>query len=141
MRRTSRGARADRWALSSLTRLSARRALSRCAWAYRRSRPSRDTRAYVLHATAISAITPSTQGQRRRSVARAGTRVPIAGVCLAMIAVPEVVAWGLVKRYYWAWVAGIVIFAIYAPSLFFILGGLGLWGLLDEGSRAQFRQG
>lgn len=63
------------------------------------------------------------------------------GVCGGIAVINWVVAWGITRRYYWAWIAGIVVFAIYAPSLFFILGGLGLWGLLDEGSRAQFRQG
>jgi hypothetical protein len=62
-------------------------------------------------------------------------------VCLGLVVVIEVIVWGLHKRYYWAWIAGLCLFAIYAPSLFFILGGLGLWGLLDPGSRAQFGVG
>lgn len=61
--------------------------------------------------------------------------------CLALIAGIEFVAYGLSRRKFWAWVAGVCIFAIYAPSLFFPLGALGLWGLLDAGSRAEFGVG
>jgi len=48
-------------------------------------------------------------------------------MCLALIAGIEFVVYGLKKRKFWAWVAGICIFAVYAPSLFFPLGALGLW--------------
>lgn len=58
--------------------------------------------------------------------------------CLALIAGIEFVVYGLHRRKYWAWVAGLCIFGIYAPSLFLPLGALGLWGLLDNGSRAEF---
>jgi hypothetical protein len=61
--------------------------------------------------------------------------------CLALIVGIEFVVWGLKKRRYWAWIVGIVIFGIYLPSLYLVLGALGMWGLLDESSRAQFRQG
>lgn len=64
-----------------------------------------------------------------------------AGVCGLIAVANWVVAWGLTRRYFWAWVAGLVLFGLYTPSILFILGGLGLWGLLDPGSRAQFRQG
>lgn len=60
---------------------------------------------------------------------------------LGLIVGIEVVVFGLRKRKFWAWIAGLCIFAIYAPSLYFPLGLLGLWGLLDEGSRAEFGVG
>jgi hypothetical protein len=56
---------------------------------------------------------------------------------LVMVAGIEVVVYGLHLRKFWAWVAGIVIFGLYVPSLFLPLGAFGLWGLLDEGSRAE----
>ena len=58
--------------------------------------------------------------------------------CLILIAGIELVVYGLHRRKFWAWVAGLCIFGLYAPSLFFPLGALGLWGLLDRGSRAEF---
>jgi hypothetical protein len=58
--------------------------------------------------------------------------------CLALIVGIEVVAYGLERRKFWAWIAGLCIFGLYVPSLFFPLGAFGLWGLLDEGSRAEF---
>jgi hypothetical protein len=61
--------------------------------------------------------------------------------CLALIAGIEVVAYGLRRRKFWAWVAGLCIFGVYVPSLFLPLGALGLWGLLDRGSRAEFGVG
>jgi hypothetical protein len=56
---------------------------------------------------------------------------------LALVAGIELVALGLRRRRFWAWVAGLCIFGVYAPSLFLPLGALGLWGLLDAGSRAR----
>jgi hypothetical protein len=53
----------------------------------------------------------------------------------------EVVAYGLRGRRFWAWIAGLCIFAMFLPSLFLPLGALGLWGLLDAGSRAEFGVG
>jgi|SRR5713226_7521696 len=61
--------------------------------------------------------------------------------CLALIAGIEFVVYGLCNRKFWAWVAGLCIFGVYVPSLFFPLGALGLWGLLDSGSRAAFGVG
>ena len=61
--------------------------------------------------------------------------------CLALAVGIWLVVGGLNKRKFWAWVAGLGIFAIYLPSLFLPLGALGLWGLLDPGSRAQFGLG
>ncbi len=65
----------------------------------------------------------------------------LAAVCVGIVLGIEVVAWGLRRRKFWAWVAGLVIFGIYVPSLFFLLGGFGLWGLLDPGSRREFGVG
>jgi hypothetical protein len=58
--------------------------------------------------------------------------------CVALSIGVEIVAVGLGRRKLWAWVAGLCVFGTYVPSLFFPLGALGLWGLLDAGSRAQF---
>ena len=57
----------------------------------------------------------------------------------ALIAVGvEIVAYGIHKRRFWGWVAGLVVFGIYLPSLFMPLGALEFWGLLASGSRAEF---
>ena len=64
--------------------------------------------------------------------------VALAVFCLCLAAGVEVIAHGIKKRRFWAWVAGLCIFAVYLPSIFLPLGGLGLWGLLDAGSRAEF---
>ena len=61
--------------------------------------------------------------------------------CLALAVGIEFVAAGLRRRRFWAWVAALCIFGIYLPSLFLPLGALGLWGLLDLGSRAEFGMG
>ncbi len=44
----------------------------------------------------------------------------------------------LQKRRFWAWVAGLILGALYAPSLFLPLGVMILVGLLAEGSRNEF---
>jgi chromate transport protein ChrA len=56
---------------------------------------------------------------------------------LMTIGIEYVVA-SLHRRRYWAWIASLFIFTVYVPSLFFPLGALGLWGLLDRGSLAEF---
>jgi Ca2+/Na+ antiporter len=68
---------------------------------------------------------------------------PIFGVvtfvlCLVFAAGVEVVVWGLKKLKYWAWITGIVTCAFYISSIFIVLGGLGLWGLLDAETQAAF---
>ena len=58
--------------------------------------------------------------------------------CVAMVGGVEFVPVGLRRRRFWAWVVALCIFGLYVPSLFLPLGALGLWGLLDPGSRAEF---
>ena len=58
--------------------------------------------------------------------------------CMVLIVGIEVVVYGLHRRRYWAWVAGLCLFGVYLPSLLMPLGALGLWGLLDDGSQAEF---
>ena len=70
---------------------------------------------------------------------------PIVGVivlilCLVFAAGVEVMVWGLKKLKYWAWIMAIVNCAFYISSIFFILGGLGLWGLLDSETQAAFNE-
>jgi hypothetical protein len=67
--------------------------------------------------------------------------VAICVLWLALITGIEIVAIGLNRRKFWAWIAGLCIFGMYVPSLFLPLGALGLWGLLDPGSRAEFGMG
>lgn len=62
-------------------------------------------------------------------------------LCLVLAAGIEYVAYGLNQRKFWAWVAGLIIFGLYVPSAFLPLGGFGLWGLLDKGTRAEFSIG
>ena len=59
-------------------------------------------------------------------------------ISVVLIVVIEVVASGLHRRRFWAWVAALCLFAMYLPSLFLPLGALGLWGLLSPGSRVTF---
>ena len=62
-------------------------------------------------------------------------------LCLALACGIEFVVYGLRRRKFWAWVAGLCIFGFYVPTLFLPLGVIGLWGLLDSGSRAEFGVG
>ena len=62
-------------------------------------------------------------------------------LCLALASGIEFVVYGLRRRKFWAWVAGLCIFGLYVPSLFLPLGAIGLWGLLDSGSRTEFGVG
>lgn len=65
--------------------------------------------------------------------------VLLGGIGLVCAIGAEVVAWGLGRRRYWAWIAGLCVFGLYTPSLFLPLGVLGLWGLLDSGSQEVFQ--
>jgi hypothetical protein len=70
--------------------------------------------------------------------AAGGTAICLLVFCVALAGGIEVVVSGLHQRKFWAWIAGLCIFGMYVPSLFLPLGALGLWGLLDNGSRAEF---
>jgi hypothetical protein len=67
--------------------------------------------------------------------------VPLLIFCLLLVLGIEFVVFGLQRRKFWAWVTGACIFGMYLPSLFLPLGALGLWGLLDSWSRAEFGVG
>ncbi len=58
--------------------------------------------------------------------------------CILLAVGIEFVISGLKKRRYWAWLAALIACCLYLPSLFFVLGGLGLWGLIDPDTRAAF---
>lgn len=62
-------------------------------------------------------------------------------VCCAIVAgAMEVIAAGLRRRRYWAWVLGVVVFGVYAASLFMPLGIVGLFALFDDETKAIFEQ-
>lgn len=65
----------------------------------------------------------------------------IAAVCFVFALAVEGTVWGLKKRKFWVWVAGLCFCATYTFSILFPLGVLGLWGLLAAGSRRDFRLG
>jgi hypothetical protein len=67
--------------------------------------------------------------------------VAFALFCALLAVVPEIAALGIRRRRFWGWVLGLIIFGLYIPSLFLPLGALGLWGLLDAGSRAEMGVG
>jgi len=60
-------------------------------------------------------------------------------LCILLAIGIEVVTWGLRNLQYWAWVTGIVISAIYIPSIFLVFGILGLIGLLNSDTQAAFQ--
>ena len=62
----------------------------------------------------------------------------IALVSIGMGVFVEIVIKGLKDNKFWAWVAGLIICGIYVPSLFIILGIIGLIGLLDKEVRKDF---
>ena len=64
-------------------------------------------------------------------------------ILLAIFTLPFVIFLELLiahlkRRKFWAWVAGIVVGGLYAPSLFLPLGVFILIGLLSEKSREEF---
>lgn len=68
------------------------------------------------------------------------------GACTGLLALGfavaiEVVVRGLIRRKFWAWIAGLCLSGLYVPSLFLPLGVMGLIGLLDPTSRAAFGVG
>ena len=62
----------------------------------------------------------------------------ILGVCLALTAGLELVASGLNRRRYWAWIVGICVFAVFIPSGFLPIGLVGIWALLNRETQATF---
>ena len=60
--------------------------------------------------------------------------------CVALIVGIEVVVSGLKRRRQWAWAAGLAVFGLYIPSLYLPLGAIGIWALLQQGSRKAFGQ-
>jgi hypothetical protein len=70
-----------------------------------------------------------------------GAAIAMLVFCLVLAIGIEIVAYWLHQRKFWAWIAGLCIFGMYATSIFLPLGALGLWGLLAEGSRAEFGVG
>lgn len=60
-------------------------------------------------------------------------------ICLVPFVVfLEILIFHLKRRKYWAWVAGLVVAALYAPSLFLPLGVMIFVGLLSCGTREEF---
>jgi hypothetical protein len=65
----------------------------------------------------------------------------LAAMCGGLGVVAEIVTIGMHLRHKWAWFAGLVMFALYLPSLFMPIGALGMCGLLMTGSRRDFGMG
>lgn len=59
-------------------------------------------------------------------------------LCLGMAVFIEIVCRHLKQGKYWAWIAGLILCGIYVPSLFIVLGIVGLIGLLKPEVRAYF---
>nr|WP_010246185.1 hypothetical protein [Acetivibrio cellulolyticus] len=57
---------------------------------------------------------------------------------LPMVFWCEITILGLKKTKYWAWVSSIIMFAIFIPSLFIIMGIIGIKTMLSEPVRNQF---
>ena len=62
------------------------------------------------------------------------------GFCVVLAILIGKLVDGLEDREVWAWAAGLRVFGMYAFSGFFILGVIGLWALLQTGTRAEFGQ-
>jgi hypothetical protein len=62
----------------------------------------------------------------------------VTGFGLVLVALPTVLAYGLQRRKRWAWNGSIGLFALYVVGGYLPLGLVGLWGLLDIGSRREF---
>jgi hypothetical protein len=90
---------------------------------------------YVLVGLAMAAMMAMVEGDDIARYAIGGTMFVF---CLALAVGIEFVVSGLKRRKFWAWVAGLAIFAMYLPSAFLPLGAFGMWGLLDGGSQREF---
>lgn len=62
----------------------------------------------------------------------------VTGVGLVLVALPTLLAFGLQRRKRWAWNGSVALFALYLVGGYLPLGIVGLWGLLDIGSRREF---
>lgn len=60
------------------------------------------------------------------------------GVCVGCAVGNFVVAWALARRKSWAWVAGVVIGGLYAPSGCFVFGLVILYALLRGGVKEAY---
>lgn len=59
-------------------------------------------------------------------------------MCVGCAIAIEVVAYGLLKRKKWGWIGSVIVFGLFAPSLFMPIGAVGLWALLTNGIPAEF---
>jgi hypothetical protein len=94
---------------------------------------------YVLIGLFLFALSFSAATQNKSSTVV--LNVILGTIILALAAGVEFVRRGIIQRKFWAWVAGLCIFGLYMPSIFFPLGVSGLWGLLAKGSREEFGVG
>ncbi len=62
-------------------------------------------------------------------------------ICGGVAAVNFAAAWGLARGKKWAWIVGVILGGLYAPSICFPLGGVILYGLLRENVRRPFMDG
>lgn len=62
----------------------------------------------------------------------------VAALIIPFVIFLEILIVHLKRRKYWAWIGGLIIGAMYAPSLFLPLGIMILIGLLSADSRAEF---
>lgn len=60
--------------------------------------------------------------------------------CFVLAGFIEIVVRGLKRHKYWAWIASIIIFGIYIPSIFIVLGIIGLIGILKQDTKKIFVQ-
>ena len=96
---------------------------------------------YLLLGLSLPLLLTLDDGGNLDAFAATGISVFLFFFCALIAVGVEVVAYGIHKRKFWGWVAGLIVFGIYAPSLFLPLGAFGLWGLLATGSRAEFGVG